>query len=318
VIPMTLKPPLLHASVGNINVDLTIYLEKLPNPDESIKAEKFSVGKGGGALNYAVAVSRYGHRARLIGVTGRLFESLGFMKELEKEGIDTASIVMNEEGLPGFSTIINVKGEQRRLITYRGSNLLLSKEIITERVKRSPLPRIIHFASLNPSLFEASASSIIAEMQKKILITYDPGTETKGNEEQIKKAMRLADILFLNEKEAMTIFGEDAEGSVEDYVSKQKKIVVLKKGSRGGTVFSGKGQFSCPAQTIDPVDTTGAGDAFDAVFNSCYIEGAEIEQCLRAAVAAGTLKSLKSGSSSSPSREEIETYVERLKTSSQI
>jgi len=79
---MTLKPPLLHASVGNINVDLTIYLEKLPNPDESIKAEKFSVGKGGGALNYAVAVSRYGHRARLIGVTGRLFESLGFMKEL--------------------------------------------------------------------------------------------------------------------------------------------------------------------------------------------------------------------------------------------
>ncbi|MGC9114677.1 MAG: carbohydrate kinase family protein [Fervidicoccaceae archaeon] len=310
---MSRNQEFLHAAVGNINIDITIYLEKLPSPDEAIKARSFLMGKGGGALNYSVAASRFGHSSRLIGVTSKIFLGLGFLNELKEEGIDTKHIKVFEEGVPGFSTILNVEGEQRRLITFRGTNLLLSSEIASKGILAEPVPRIAHFSSVNPILFREAASKI-KEKRKEILLSYDPGTETRGNEEKIKEVMDEADVVFLNESEAERLFGRNAEEEIKKASQNKEKIFILKKGARGGAAYFEGEIFSAQAPRINPVDTTGAGDAFDATFNGCYIETGDVGKCVGMAVVAGSLKSLKHGSSSSPYRREIEDYLERYIT----
>jgi len=286
-------------------------LEKLPSPDEAVKAKDFSIGKGGGALNYSVAVSRYGQIARLIGVTSRIFPGLGFLEELKKEGVDIRSIRILEDGTPGFSTILNVEGEQRRLITYRGVNTKLNEALVIEGLKSEPLPKIAHFSSVNPSLLEGVLNSI-GNFRDQILISYDPGTETRGNEEKVLKVAERVDVIFLNESEAERIFGNDAEERIKRAsYQDRKKIFVLKKGARGGTAYIDGKAYSAVAPSIAPVDTTGAGDAFDAAFNSCYAEEKEVQRCIEVAVVAGSLKSLRRGSSSSPYFQEIEDFLKK-------
>lgn len=293
--------------MGNINIDLTIHLEKIPAPDEAIKAKNFLVGKGGGALNYSVAASRFGHSSRLIGVTSRVFLGFGFMDELEKEGVETKHILVLEEGVPGFSTILNVEGEQRRLITFRGANLKLSPEVASRGILSDPLPRIVHFASVGPRFFK-SVLDYLGSTRGKIIISYDPGTETRGNEEELRKVIGEADIIFMNEGEAERVLGKDGEGRLREVSKNDRKIYVLKRGARGGAAYFEGEAFSASAPKINPVDTTGAGDAFDAAFNGCYIEMGDVEKCLKVAVAAGSLKSMKQGSSSSPYRREIFSF----------
>lgn len=276
-----------------------------------MKAKDFSMGKGGGALNYSVAVSRYGHAARLIGVTSRIFPELGFLEELKEEGVDISGIRILDEGTPGFSTILNVEGEQRRLITYRGVNAKLNEALVLDGLKSEPLPKIAHFSSVNPSLLEGVLNSI-GKLRDEILISYDPGTETRGNEEKILKVAERVDVIFLNESEAERIFGKNAEESIRIASHQnEKKIFILKKGARGGTAYINGRAYCAAAPSIVPVDTTGAGDAFDAAFNSCYAEGGEVQRCIEVAVAAGSLKSLRRGSSSSPYFQEIEDFLKK-------
>ncbi|MEM0021003.1 MAG: PfkB family carbohydrate kinase [Fervidicoccaceae archaeon] len=300
----------LHAAVGNINIDLTIHLSKLPDPDDAIKANSFSLGKGGGALNYSVAAARFGHHSRLVGVAGKLFFDLGFQEELRSEGVDISSIFLMRDELPGFSTIINVEGEQRRLITYRGANSSLSPAVAAKGILAEPIPNVVHFASVSPKLFKHTLD-LLGIQREKMVISYDPGTETLGNEEEIRKTMELADIVFLNEKEAKRVIGTNTENYLREKIERENFILVLKKGSRGGSVITAGESFSREAPIIKPVDTTGAGDAFDAVFNGCYIERGRLGDCLELAVAAGSLKSLHSGSSSSPTRAEIEKFLKK-------
>jgi len=57
-----------HISVGNINIDIVLYVDRLPGRDEDTLAESLDIRPGGAASNYAVAVSQYGHRVHLVAV----------------------------------------------------------------------------------------------------------------------------------------------------------------------------------------------------------------------------------------------------------
>jgi len=61
----------LHVSVGNFNVDVVLYVGKMPGRDESVNAVEAHIGPGGAATNYAIAAARYGHRAALVAAVSR-------------------------------------------------------------------------------------------------------------------------------------------------------------------------------------------------------------------------------------------------------
>ena len=91
------------------------------------------------------------------------------------------------------------------------------------------------------------------------------------------------DLLLLNEREHATL-GEVA-----------CPLVVVKRGAGGAAAYTAEGEVRVPGHAVDVVDTTGAGDSFDAGFLHRFIHGADIQECLRLGNLAGALSATRSG-----------------------
>ncbi|MEZ0248280.1 MAG: PfkB family carbohydrate kinase, partial [Thermoproteus sp.] len=138
-------------------------------------------------------------------------------------------------------------------------------------------------------------------------VSLDPGRVwSKRGLEYLKPLLINIDYLFLNEAEFFNLLGGDVERAFELGV----KLVVVKRGARGASAFvEGRGSFDEPAFEVEAIDTTGAGDAFDAAFLTALLEGRDVRYALRFANAAGALKATRKGARSSPMREEVEKMV---------
>jgi sugar/nucleoside kinase (ribokinase family) len=104
-------------------------------------------------------------------------------------------------------------------------------------------------------------------------------------------------ILLPGERELQLLTGTD---STQKALSKafrypRMEIVVLKRGSRGATVYDGSGSVDVPAYEVRETDPTGAGDCFDAGFICGLLEGKTIRECAEIASAAGALNAMAFG-----------------------
>ncbi|MBE9390863.1 hypothetical protein IOK49_02040 [Fervidicoccus fontis] len=294
----------VHVSVGNLNIDIISSVPELPAEDDSVKAKSLFIGAGGGALNYSVAASRFGHTSYLIGITTPIFSSLGFFRYLIENGVKIDNVKIVEEGSPGVSNIIHLPNEQRRIISYRGVNNLLDDDYIARSIEKINSVDVVHFSSVKSSVALGAIKKIKEKrFLKSPIFSLDPGTESREYEKVIGEFTGLVDVLFLNEKFARNVWGYGFADFLYDM--SWKTIVALKLGERGAEAFYEGKRTSRILKKVEYVDTTGAGDAFDAVFNCALIETRSVEESLELAVTAGALKSRNIGASSSPFRSEV-------------
>ncbi len=294
-----------HIVVGNLNLDITVVAEKLPAPDESVSSNTVTLSIGGAAVNYSVACARYGHQPILVGVTSSLYKSLGMLDEISARGVNTNYVKIVETGMPGISIILQEKGGQRRIISYRGANELLNISLVEKAITSNSTANIIQFSSTPSHLLEAPIKAGF-----KGFVAYDPGTQLYRNRILMEDVLGKTDILFLNEAEARRLLPDDPSELLRRF--DEDKIIVVKMGERGAEAYTRDKRIFQESIKIRPLDTTGAGDAFNAIFNSSYLETNDIRESLRRAAIAGALKATRMGSAESPWREEIESRLHYL------
>ncbi|MCE4613792.1 MAG: PfkB family carbohydrate kinase [Desulfurococcales archaeon] len=295
-----------HLAVGNINLDVTLVIPRLPGPDDNIFATDSWIGLGGAASNYAIAVSRLGHRSSLVAVAGKDSASLGLIKELENAGVDTSHVKLENSIDTGKVVVLLTPGGYRAMVTIRGANRLL---------KGSHVPSIgdhVHFASVKGNVVEEALKN---QEHPTRTTSYDPGGEAHRDPDSILKAAKLVDTILLNEKELESLTGTPNIESATNLLKGRTSIVVVKHGRGGASIVSRKLIASQdPPPYIKPLDVTGAGDAFDAAFNIIMIEKRDPLEALRWAVAAGTAKIMLKGSSNMPSITEVKNMLNKLPT----
>ncbi len=272
----------VHVAIGNLNIDITFYVDKLPGPDEAIVSSDANIGVGGAASNYAVAIAYYGHRSYLVATTS----SYGFidsvLEELLRLGVNI-KYIKRVEGAPGIvSIIVNKKGE-RVMVKHRGVNSLLSPNDVPREILK--IASIAHIASIEPSValeIARRASSL------GVMVSYDPGSGVYEDPETVLRVLEYTNILFLNRREALQLAGPNPTKLLD----RGPEIIVIKKGPGGAYVIQpGNIVYHGISRPIrPPVDTTGAGDAFAAFFNATYLDSHEIGRALQYALAAGALK----------------------------
>ncbi len=272
-----MKP--IHLSVGKFNVDVIVRLEKFPEEDFSVNTDVFEVLPGGSATNYSVAVNRLGHTSKLLSKVGKdpLVKSL--MARLAEEGVGLD--LVEEVNSSSNYALILLRRDGRISIVRRTIDQLLPT---SEDVKRyNGIFDVVHFASIPPS--------VVTRVSR--MVTYDPGAYSKNYEgEEV-------DVLFVNKKEY-----EEVKGKAN------ARLVVVKMGSEGAMVIGDGEECYSEAIKTDVVDTTGAGDVFDAAFNVFYLEKNSLEDTLRLANVAAGIKVSRIGGTSSPTLEEV---IQRLK-----
>ncbi len=298
-IDMAERDPKLVVAVGNINFDIIFKLHRMPNLDENIRSTETWSGLGGSAANYSIATRRMGRPVVLYARAGRDSEKLGLITRLLEEGVDISGVFIDEEMDTGKVVIlILMDTDSRVLITYRGANDRLSADDVECREDA----KLYHFASVDPEL----AMQFIEKCKGK-LYSYDPGGWVHVRPYAILDLMDHLHILHVNRAEAHYL-NKRTGVELTDFTRTRGRpfITTVKRGREGAYLYWGRRVFSGYLKPgVSVVDTTGAGDAFDAVFNGVYLDTGDPVRALRHAIAAGTVKVTRLGSSSMPRPEEI-------------
>jgi sugar/nucleoside kinase (ribokinase family) len=302
------------AVVGEIYIDhVFIGLSGWPQPGEEAFARQYYREIGGGAANTASALGRLGRAVNLIGVIGAT-DATWFKQRLGEFGVASDGI-RSTDGDTGVTACVSLMGD-RSFFSYLGENGKLS-DILRSNIVLSSLTRArhVHFAmpldhglaaELLPLLRSAGCTTSLDVGFQRSWLTSSSALNT----------FRATDYFLPNEREARLI----ADGDTSVYLTFARENglprAVVKLGSRGAIMQMDGQLYEASSPVVDVIDTTGAGDAFDAGFIDALLDHADPEDCLRRACICGALSTRTAGALSAlPRREELREIYELTYTS---
>ena len=113
--------------------------------------------------------------------------------------------------------------------------------------------------------------------------------------DDVKSVLKSVDIFLPNEREAFKLTGKNDVQDALEALSRFVPIVVIKCGPKGVLAKRGKNQFHAPSLPVQPMDTVGAGDSFNAGFLHKFILRSNLEECLGYGNAVAALSTTRAG-----------------------
>ena len=272
-----------HVAVGNLNIDIALYVDKFPQIGETLLARELQIRPGGAALNYAVTVAQYGHRAYLVARVSTHEFVRAILEEIRHYGVGVDYVKL-VEGSPGVVLVVVDESGERTMIKYPGVNEeLRSSDLSIDALREA---HVVHVASTKP---EIALGFLEVASREGIVTSLDPGGYvSEWSSERLLEALKHTHILYLNEQSLCEHF---RDLSVEKMFKHGLSVLVVKRGGKGAVVLAQSTCYSGYAEPVKrPVDTTGAGDAFNALFNAKYLESKDLGLSLVYGLAAGALK----------------------------
>lgn len=249
---------------------------------EKINVKRYDFSMGGNATNVAVGLARLGFKSTICSEIGDDEMSIKIRNTLAQENIERLFMVQTP-GRSNFSVIVNFKGER----TIFSEHILRENnfDIIDATTK------YVYITSLGTKWHHAYENMLKFAKEQNAVITFNPGNpQFKDGKEIVEKVMKETEILFLNKEEAELLlfnhYGEkddDSEGYIERLAKKLQKlgpkIVVITNGKEGSYCLDENGKFyDQPMQPGEPVERTGAGDAYTAGFLAATMHGLSIPE----------------------------------------
>jgi sugar/nucleoside kinase (ribokinase family) len=269
---------------GRPSVDLMFTgLHQWPALGRDIESDGLGVCAGT-SFNTPAAANRIGLRVAYIATIGNDIWSGMIRDEFDVEGLSTEFLVVEDRPLPVISVALNLDGD-RGFVTHWGGadgydEHLTSRALeITSRIEARHLHVYVDEA---PELEEAARRG-------GMTVSLDAwGGPEWSSSRSLADVLAAADVLFANEAEAAAMTGEaDPERALEE-LAKHCECVVIKRGAAGVLGLAGGRMQGVPADPVTVVDTTGAGDSFNAGFLAGWLGGLELEASLTLGVICGS------------------------------
>ena len=282
--------------VGSVNTDLVVVAERLPGPGETVSGGRFSRHGGGKGANAAIAAARLGARVTMVGAVGRDPFGDEALELLGREGIETGAVARADA--PTGVALINVDAAgENQIAVAPGANAGVDP-VAVERAVRAAGPGVVltnHEVPLAVRLAAARAA------RGPVVLNPAPAAEIPG------ELLALGPILTPNAGEAAELTGErDPEAAAAALAERTGAPVVVTLGAGGALARTVSGTVLAPAPDVTPVDTTGAGDAFNGALAVALAEGRELRDAVRFAVAASALSTRAAGAREGmPRRDEV-------------
>ncbi len=296
-----------HLSTGRLNLDIILYVDRLPGVEDRVYGKDSYISIGGSATNYAIEVSRLGHQAVLAACTGIDPFSRVLVELLSSTGVDSSRLCRASGG-PGTVVVLSLPDGKYAMASHRGANDALTINYILELYNYEN-PEIVHIAGLDPK-DTLKLVERINEISKTTIISYDPGRKAVDKPGELAEAMSLVNHLFLNEREFNALNMKLSKSLLKGRLD----AVVVKMGSDGAVLITREEIIKIEAYRVGKVvDTVGAGDVFDAAFNTYYLETNDYLEAVRAGVIAAGIKVTRHGSLGAPSRLEVDLILGKEK-----
>jgi sugar/nucleoside kinase (ribokinase family) len=296
--------------VGDCNPDVLVLGDDVtPEFGQHEKlVTSISLVVGGSAAITAVAAARLGLRVALAAVVGADSAGEFMLAQLTAEGVDTASVQVR----PGVATGMTValsRGSDRAIITAAGAMTSLTARDIPADLVRGA--RHLHVSSyfllersLGPGLARLFAQAQASGTTTSLDTNWDPAGRWGGD--QLRAALAHTDLLLPNEAEARHLSGELTLRAAIPVLTAMGARVVVKLGARGALCADGNElhRIERPARRSDAVvdttviDTTGAGDCFNAGLIAGLLRGLDLPAAAALGYAVGSASTLAAGGTS--------------------
>jgi fructokinase len=315
-------------SIGEVLIDF-IPLQKGAALKDVVAFER---APGGAPANVAAAVAKYGQKAAMISKLGNDAFGDFLVEKLIEAGVETDKVYRTGDANTALAFVSLKENGERDFSFYRNpsADLLLSKEEIDPAWFQAE--DILHFCSVDlveSPMKQAHKKAIAAVSAAKGLVSFDPNVRLPlwENPEDCRIAilefLPSADIVKVSDEELEFITGiKDESVAIQSLFVGNVKAVVYTKGAAGADLFLKNGRFESSGYSVEPVDTTGAGDAFIGGFLYQLLElqsnPENLEEVLRDhqehilkfANASGALTTTGKGAISAlPSKREVEELM---------
>jgi len=281
--------------VGAYCADIFFKSDRFPAFGETLIADMFHFGPGGKGANQAVGVARSGGQCQFVGMIGDDPFAPMALKLFEEEGVGTHHLGQSKaKGTAIGFALVNEAGENSCLLDMMANELVDADWLdqAEEQIARSDLL----LASM-----EIPISGVIRSLElarkHKVRTILNPAPAVPLSPDQLK----LADVLTPNQSELRALNGLEPDAIASDLElasglqGKGAHTIVLTRGSEGAWLLQNGECAEIPGHDVDAVDTTGAGDAFNATLAVALAEGQDFRPAIELANAAGAYACTKVG-----------------------
>jgi sugar/nucleoside kinase (ribokinase family) len=309
-----MMPPESVISIGDLVVDIVMPIPRLPvEAGQNLLGISLEI-EPGGAGNFLLAGARLGMKMSALGVLGA--DPLGVTAAdiLKQEGVDTSQLVM-EPGSKSTTVVVlsDNFGQHVFLGTYSTGGEVPFSDGWRTAIENSQAVFAAGYSLHETRLVEACLLGLEHAHSLGIPIFFDPGPEMRHTTDDIRQRVLALKPVVIATEDELPDMAEQLPGlqAVDYLLARGVPLVCQKRGPAGCLVASAGERVEHPGYPVKLVDTTAAGDAFDAAFIYACLKGWSLAEIAAFANAMGAAKVQKMGSGRQvPTREEVQKVLD--------
>ena len=298
--------------VGSSNTDMVVRVSRIPGPGETVVGGQFMTAAGGKGANQAVTAARLGGQVSFVVRLGRDVFGRQTEENLVREGIDTTHLVW-DDGNPSGVALIMVSAEGENSIAVApGANGQMTPTDVDHAEEAIAAADVLLLQLEVPLGAVARAIEIARRRHVRTILNPAPAAMVPAD------LLAQVDLLTPNEHEAARLVGmppsdqEGAERVAQKLLSRGVPAVALTLGKRGVLLATPGQSKLIPAYKVTPVDTTGAGDAFNGALAFRWAQGASLEEAVSYANAVAALSTTVMGAQPSlPTAAQVAAFLNK-------
>lgn len=278
-------------------MDLVVTSSRRPGAGETVLGDSFKTVPGGKGANQAVAAARLGAEVAMIGRVGDDVFGKDILENFRANDVNTQNVKPVTHMESGTAHIILAEGDNS-IVVVEAANREVTPAYVDDAADVIRDADIVLIQQEIPEETVVHVSALCAEFGTPLLLNPAPARTLP------REVIDNAAYITPNEHEAEILFqGMSPAEALRQYPNK----LFITEGSKGVRYFDGTEEVLVPTYQVEVVDTTGAGDTFNAAFAVALAEGKPLQESIRFANRAASLSVTKFGAQGGmPTRDEVE------------
>jgi len=283
--------------IGSSSMDLVVTSNIRPGAGETVLGESFKTVPGGKGANQAVAAARLGADVSMIGCVGEDHYGKAILENFKSNGVSVKNVKPVTDSDSGTAHIILAEGDNS-IVVVKGANDYITPDYVEKAKEKIKEADIVLIQQEIPEETVEYVAQLCQELKVPLLLNPAPARPLKA------EVIEQVSYITPNEHEAELLFeGKEKEEVLKQYPNK----LFITEGKQGVRYFNGKKEVLVPSYQVETIDTTGAGDTFNAALAVALAEGMGFEKGIQFANRAASLSVTKFGAQGGmPTRKEVE------------
>ncbi|MBU8686648.1 ribokinase [Priestia megaterium] len=283
--------------IGSSSMDLVVTSNIRPGAGETVLGESFKTVPGGKGANQAVAAARLGADVSMIGCVGEDHYGKAILENFKSNGVSVGNMKPVTDSNSGTAHIILAEGDNS-IVVVKGANDYITPDYVEKAKEKIKEADIVLIQQEIPEETVEYVAQLCQELKVPLLLNPAPARPLKA------EVIEQVSYITPNEHEAELLFeGKEKEEVLKQYPNK----LFITEGKKGVRYFNGEKEVLVPSYQVETIDTTGAGDTFNAALAVALAEGMGFEKGIQFANRAASLSVTKFGAQGGmPTRKEVE------------